>query len=184
MVQDILILAKMLEEKLRNYNTLMKHLNPILTLIGSAVEATRVGYGNELDLTVEFEGFITPPFQVTDKDPFHLTASQKVPLWMAKYIDKDNKFIYALFMGDFLEAVNSCIGEIFQEKRNPKKLSRTTTNEDYESYRLKCKECKSILKEKTSCLFQQCKTCVVTVSQTKMGVCLQGRDSPSFNNYS
>jgi hypothetical protein len=64
MVQDLLTIAQILENKLRNYNALLKHLKPVFKLIGSAIEGTRVGYGNELDLTVEFEGFAMTPFQV------------------------------------------------------------------------------------------------------------------------
>jgi hypothetical protein len=41
-----------------------------------------VGYGNELDLTVEFLGkeeLEEPPFKVDVGDPFHLNATEHVP---------------------------------------------------------------------------------------------------------
>jgi hypothetical protein len=75
-------------------------------------------------------------------------------------------------MSDFLEAVNACLSEIFLEKKNPRNLTRGTTNEEFDSNRLKCQECRKN-KEKATSLFEQCKKCAVTVSQTKMGVCLQ-----------
>jgi hypothetical protein len=175
LVQDLLTFAKTLQGELRSCNSLLQNLHPALTLIGSVAEATRVGIGNELDLTVEFKGFKqSPPFQVVDGDHFHLTAvTENVPDWMRKYFDKSDKFIYILFMVDFLDAVSFCIDKMYREKKVPEKLLRGTTNKDFASDRHKCKECGGRKAEEKITLFQQCEKCVVTVSQTKMGGCLQ-----------
>jgi hypothetical protein len=69
-------------------------------------------------------------------------------------------------MAMFLDAINSCIKRIFFNLENPLKLKRGTSNQDYDG--LKCQECK-----RKRANFKQCEKCVVTVSQTKMGVCLQ-----------
>jgi hypothetical protein len=108
MVQDLLALAKMLQYELRQPNSLMEKFLPTFTLIGSVAEGTRIGIANELDLTVEFEGFEKPPFQVLDGDT------------------------------------------------------------------LKCQKCRKNRAERKSVQpFEQCEKCVVTISQTKMGACLQ-----------
>jgi hypothetical protein len=168
MVQDLLTMMKILEEKMRNYpGPLMGYLRPSFKLIGSVVEGTRVGLGNEIDLTVTMQGLTElkrAPFEVVDKDPFHITATAHVPHWMKVYIDEQNKFLYGQFMSDFLVSVNACLAEIFRENKNPRSLTRGTTNNEWESDKLKCKECKKN---------KQCENCVLTVSQTKMGVCLQ-----------
>jgi hypothetical protein len=176
MVQDQMKLIKLLEEKLRNYNSpLMKYLQPSFKLIGSAAEATRILHGNELDLTVEFEGLTkleSPPFQVLDGDPFFLTATDLVPHWLEDYIGHQNEFLYGQFMADFLEAIDACLCAIFNENMNPESLTRGRTNKEFDSKSLNCQECNGN-KEKALTLFKQCKKCAVTVSQTKMGVCLQ-----------
>jgi hypothetical protein len=152
----------------------MEKFLPTFTLIGSVAEGTRIGIANELDLTVEFEGFEKPPFQVLDGDPFHLTATGNVPEWMNKYFDKSCKFMYHQFMLDFLDAVHACIEKIFKIGKNPINLKRGTTNLEYVSDELRCQKCR---KNRAECKslqpFEQCEKCVVTISQTKMGACLQ-----------
>jgi hypothetical protein len=76
MVHDLLLFAKMLQYELRQPTSIMNTFCPTFTLIGSVVVGTRIGIANELDFTVEFEGFDKPPFQVVDGDPFNLSASK------------------------------------------------------------------------------------------------------------
>jgi hypothetical protein len=170
-VQDLLKFAKTLEAKLNHRNALMKQLKPTFTLIGSVAEGTRIGLGNELDLTVEFEGMDEESFQIVESDPYHLTAAENVPAWMKKYVNDNEKFVHPAFMCDFLEAVDYCTNTIFLDLKNPLKLKRGTSNYAFNSQRSKCKECKQ--RTQSQSLFYQCPNCVVTVSQTKMGVCLQ-----------
>jgi hypothetical protein len=79
MVQDLLEFAKALQIKLSEENDLMRNLKPMLNLIGSIAEDTRIVLANELDITVEFEGFEEAPFRVVEGDPFHLTVTENAP---------------------------------------------------------------------------------------------------------
>jgi hypothetical protein len=173
-VQDLLAFAKILQCQLEQHNFLMKKLKPSFTLIGSVAEGSRVGFANELDLTVEFEGFKDALFRVPNGDPFNLTATEHAPDWMKKYFGRNGKFLYHQFILDFLHATNSCIRSIFNRRENPARLTRGTTNEKFNSDSLECKDCKEKKNQNNPVsLFEQCEKCVVTVSQTKMGVCLQ-----------
>jgi hypothetical protein len=67
MVQDLLRFAKTLQHKLRQHNSIMRKLRPSFTLIGSVAKGTRKGIGNELDLTVELEGFKSRLFKCMTK---------------------------------------------------------------------------------------------------------------------
>jgi hypothetical protein len=58
-------------------------------------------------------------------------------------------------------------------QRNPKRLIRRTANAKYNSPLLNCTDCKKRKEKETSKLFKQCKSCIVTVSQTKVGIVLQ-----------
>jgi hypothetical protein len=170
-VQDLLMFSKTLEAQLNHQNELMKLLKPTFTLIGSVAEETRIGVGNELDLTIEFGGMEEDSFQVVEGDPYHLTATKKIPAWMEKYVDENDKFIHHALIYDFLKAVDCCINKIFFHLKNPVRLKRGTSNYVFNSGRLKCKECMD--QTLSAKLFNQCPNGVVTVSQTKMGVCLQ-----------
>jgi hypothetical protein len=120
--------AMSLDEEFKN-NPFMILLNPVLTLMGSVMEGTRIGIGNEADFMMTFLGFKEPPFKVNENDPFHLIASDNVPDWMETYFDQDQQFILHKFMKDLLNAVSSCIDKIFQYELNPPSLFRKTSNE-------------------------------------------------------
>ncbi len=52
----------------------MRTLAPRFTLTGSIEERTRIGLANEVDVSLEFDGWRKdrPPFEVRTGDPFHL----------------------------------------------------------------------------------------------------------------
>ena len=56
------------------------NLCPEFNVVGSAAEGTRIGLGNEVDLTLTFAKWKTgaAPFAVRDDDAFHL---YKVGIW-------------------------------------------------------------------------------------------------------
>jgi hypothetical protein len=164
--------AMSLDEEFKN-NPFMILLNPVLTLMGSVMEGTRIGIGNEADFMMTFLGFKEPPFKVNENDPFHLIASDNVPDWMETYFDQDQQFILHKFMKDLLNAVSSCIDKIFQYELNPPSLFRKTSNDEFNNDQLKCTDCKNRRQQEHKTLFKQCKHCVVTVSQTKIGIGLQ-----------
>jgi hypothetical protein len=150
------------------------NLCPTFTLMGSVPEGTRIGIGNEMDIMMEFGGFDAPPFKVKEGDPFHLYATDHIPEWMKRFLDQQGRFIFHLFMRALLDAVSLGIDKIFKQKRNPKRLIIKTTNEDFNSDRLDCNDCKRRKKEEErSTLFKQCDSCIVAVSQTKVGIGLQ-----------
>ena len=108
-------------------------------------------------------------------DLYNYTRSDSCPEWMSRYFDTQGKFDFHLFMSDLLEGIDTAVQEVFRERsfiKNQGYLSRVTPNIKY-SHK-KCPNCtlaNSTLRE--SQLFQQCTSCKVTTSQTKMGACLQ-----------
>ena len=58
MVMDLLRMAQQLEKELPRVNQIMAFLKPKFTLVGSAAEGTRIGLGNEIDLTMRFQGWM------------------------------------------------------------------------------------------------------------------------------
>jgi hypothetical protein len=180
MVQDLISVAKYLMDGLRSH-PILGMLLPILTLMGSIVEGTRIGDGNETDLMLEFEVFkknpftklYKPPFKVEDEDPFHLQGTKDIPNWMKeRYLDDQGRFIFHKFMKDLLDAVSSCLDKMYTEGRNPKSLLRKTSNKDFK--KKICEDCKKIREAtKFNTLLKQCKSCIVSVSQTKVGLGLQ-----------
>jgi hypothetical protein len=131
-----------LSEEFKN-DPLMMLLNPVLTLMGSVMEGTRIGIGNEVDFMISFSGFEDPPFKVDEDNPFNLKASLNVPDWMKTYFDQDQQFILHKFMKDLLNAISSCIDKVFQYKMNPPSLFRKTSNEQFNNVQLKCTGCKN-----------------------------------------
>ena len=65
------------------------------------------------------------------------------------------------------------IERIFSEGRNPNRLERITANAKFNSENVYCAECNERRRKAKQDLFEQCPKCAVTVSQTKIGVCLQ-----------
>jgi hypothetical protein len=173
MVRDLISFAKCLQAELWKYE-LIKMLKPIFTLMGSVPEGTRIGLGNDTDIMMEFGGFgKQPPFHVVEDDPFHLYATDDIPTWMEKYLDEKKIFLFYKFMRDLLDIVSACIEVIFKEKRNPENLLRKTTNSEFNGDLLKCEDCKKRKDADLTSIFKQCKHCMVTVSQTKIGIGLQ-----------
>jgi hypothetical protein len=76
-------------------------------------------------------------------------------------------------MSPVMVAVSSCIENIFQDGGNPRNLKRGTSNQIYDNEGHKCEMCEKEQSQEIVLPFEQCKHSVVTVSQTKMGVCLQ-----------
>ena len=168
MIHDLVDLAKDLESEMAT--STMALMRPRFVLVGSVAEGTRIGLGNELDLTVTFDGWDDdrPPFKVDPKDPFHLRATDYTPDWMWSFFDSEGRFHFNKFLAGFLGAIDSSIAAIFDSKRCPKMLRRVTRNEDLPN---SCSDCMPSYIQ--SDLFIQCASCAVTVSQTKMGACLQ-----------
>ena len=103
--------------------------------------------------------------------------SDSCPEWMLRYFDAEGKFDFHLFMSDLLKGIDTAVQYLFREKtyiKNTGQLSRVTPNTKY-SHK-KCYNCtfeNSTLKE--SQLFKQCKFCILSTCQTKMGACVQLR---------
>ena len=82
-------------------------VNPRFVLVGSVAEGTRIGLGNELDLTVTFDGWDDdqPPFKVDPGDPFHLKATDFIPEWMGPFFDAEGRFHFNKFLAEFFGAL-------------------------------------------------------------------------------
>ena len=71
--------AKLLQERLRETTHLMTLLKPTLTLVGSIAEGTRIGFSNELDIMVNFDGWNEqPPFTVDEESAPLLRKSRRL----------------------------------------------------------------------------------------------------------
>ena len=103
------------------------------------------------------------------KDAYHLYKSKDCPKWMDNYFHWDGQFILDKFTYDVCQAVDNCINIIFTEKQNPNRLIRVKSNQAYSNSQ--CEQCKSESNNKA--WPAQCVGCVVCVSRTKMGICLQ-----------
>ena len=69
---DLFNFAKKLETVLCRVSILMRKLRPSFTLVGSVPEHTRIGIANELDITIDFLGWIGKvPFK-TVNDAYNL----------------------------------------------------------------------------------------------------------------
>ena len=111
MIHDLVRLAKLLESELAIASSTMALLRPRFVLVGSVAEGTRIGLGNELDLTVTFDGWDgdRPPFKVDPGDPFHLRATESPPDWMGPFFDADGRFHFNKFLAEFLGALQGYI---------------------------------------------------------------------------
>ena len=118
---------------------------------------------------VEFNGWGEPPFEIVDNDPFHLYATNVAPDWMRPYFEKEGCFLLTNFSSDLLISIDRAVTSIFEEGRNPKKIEQVTPNCHYQSQN--CKACHQ--RNKGATLIKLSDKCVVTVCQTKIGICLQ-----------
>jgi hypothetical protein len=177
-IQDLLLLAKNEETELRK-DPIMKDLKPIFKLLGSIPEATCITLANELDISIDFEGFSKddPPFQVEDDDPFHLTLTKSAPEWLRnRYVMAGilvNKFDIIKFLYDLFRAVELSIAKVFEGKDKPFRLKIKTTNKEFISKTFNCEQCKDLNRERKDPRYKQCMNCMVAVSQSKIGICLQ-----------
>ena len=72
----------------------MENLKPEFTLVGSVAEGTRIGLGNELDITMKFLAWEKCPFMKVGDSAFHLLCSRdKAPEWLLRYIQNRVIFI-------------------------------------------------------------------------------------------
>lgn len=103
---------------------------------------------------------------------FLSVRSEQCPEWMTSYFDAMGKFEYHRFMSDLLEAIDKATEAIFgggQAIKNSGYLTRITTNKNYS-----CKKCRRLNSgARKPSLFTQCRDCIVAISQTKMGACVQ-----------
>ena len=72
MIHDLVTFAKVLEVSLKKGSEMMQLLKPRFTLVGSIPEGTRIGIGNELDITIDFDGWKDNPPLVAGIHPVHL----------------------------------------------------------------------------------------------------------------
>ena len=174
MIHSLVSLCKSLEATLSTTSELMAKLRPKFSLVGSVSEGTRLGLANELDLTVNFHGWPEGCFCVED-GPFALTKTEATPEWMADHLDSAGCFLYNKFKHDFLKAVEKAWGELeMPGSETSDRLRLVTTNEEFRDGKTRCStDCSRRLENCQKGLFQQCKYCAVTVSQTKVGPCLQ-----------
>lgn len=168
--RDLINISKQLEEQLLSASEMMKNLQPRFVLVGSVPEGSRIGLGNEIDLTIQFmEWESSPPFKIRG-DAFHLHKSDCCPNWMDIYFDFEGHFVLDDFMYDVCESVLESIGTIYANGRNPHRLKMREYGEDMDNT---CDACNSLNLGEDSSWFLQCPHCVICVSRTKMGVCLQ-----------
>ena len=176
MVGDLLCLAKELEAELSNSSPLMRSLKPKFTLVGSVAEGTRIGLGSELDLTMRFIGLDfqhLPPFCIQEKDPFHIYKGDKELEDLEGYFDGEGKFQLGIFKEDLSMIVESSLFNIFTSGRNPQRLRINPNNHRTIGNIVgwHCKDCSTLYKENWVNI--QCENCLLAVSKTKLGLCLQ-----------
>ena len=77
MIHDLVNFARDLEVALENASEIMELLKPRFSMVGSVPEGTRIGIGNELDITIEFEGWNDNPPLVAGIDAVHVRREDK-----------------------------------------------------------------------------------------------------------
>ena len=121
-------ITQALQEELVKDNSLMQKLDPKFVLVGSTQEGSRIGVGNEMDLSMHFIGW-GKPFKVCE-DAFHLHKSEECPDLMSKYFDHGH-FLFDLFMDTICRAIEEGLEAIFTSAQNPENLFRVLTNDEY-----------------------------------------------------
>ena len=87
-------------------------------MVGSVAEGTRIGLGNELDLTLTFQAWRGEaiPFAVRDDDAFHLYKhSADTQQTMSEYFDESGRFLLLKFKLQLLAAVEGAVEELFRD---------------------------------------------------------------------
>ena len=148
----------------------MPELQPQLILVGSVAEGTRLWLANEMDLMLRFNHPATM-FAIRDNDPFHifLNESTRPPSGLQPYFNSKGEFLLAYFMQDLLNSVDTAVDGLFKNEQNPPSLERLPWQPRA------CPACGPRLKraKRDKRIFQHCKHCAPTVTQTKVGICLQ-----------
>ena len=79
-IHDLVAFAKLLEVALGKASEIMELLKPTFTLVGSIPEGTRIGIANELDITINFEGWRDNPPLLANIDGVHLFREGTHPI--------------------------------------------------------------------------------------------------------
>ena len=169
MINTLINFCQNLEVELQKSSGTMKSLKPKFEIVGSIAEGTRLGLANELDLTMSFDGWSEGTFCVQN-DPYFLRKTEETPCWMDTYFDSTGCFLFHLFKYDLLKDIEKAAMRI----KLPPHLRFVTTNKNFLKGLTKCKDdCSQRLKDHAKGMFKQCKLCAVTISQTKVGACIQ-----------
>ena len=142
MIHDLVRFVRELEAALGKTSDVMQLLQPKFSLVGSIPEGTRIGLGNELDVTIDFDGWRDSPPFVAGVDANHLIRSASCPEWMSCFFDAKGCFDFHSFMFTLLEGIDTAVQDLFHGEStivNEGKLSMITPNEEYVSR--KCKKC-------------------------------------------
>ena len=101
-------------------------------------------------------------------------AVTRWPAWISqRYFRGGVIFLYKTFKEDLLLALDRAVEAIYVSGQNPESLRRVTRNSHYYPDHIKsCSECTK-RQSRRDRLMEQCVNSVVTVSQTKIGACLQ-----------
>ena len=155
----------MLEARLQKE---LPKLQPLFRLVGSVVEGTRLGNATEIDVIMSFGGWVAHlPFLKIDK--WNLVRTGQVPGWMEKYFAADGgAFVFHKFKWDLLRAVSDALDSMFKSGENPPRLRCVTSNAEYRQ-----KAQKNLKQRNSLAAMVQDPLSAVTVSQTKIGLCLQ-----------
>ena len=111
-------------------------------------------------------------FRIINGDANHLYGVDNCPRSLVKYLDRRRRFVLRDFLDDLLERIDTTVEKLFGERMNPPQLERVTPNRVLRNGTPPCAKCSANLAESNR-LFKQCSKCAYTVSQTKVGICLQ-----------
>lgn len=185
-IGDLLATCKLLQEGLKASSAVMQSLDPEFVLIGSTMEGTRIGSGDEVDLTIKFRGLYSCPFTVSQDDPLHLRVVRSHPRCscfpsgcnhrphhiLEEYLDRDGVLEYPRFLRFLLESVSSTLATIEAQGKLPSRIRIKQHNNKYSP----CKMCLEVSRERAKFAHYpvvQCVDCLVACSMTKIGPCLQ-----------
>ena len=173
MSEDLLNLYHTLEREMK---VALREYDPEFQMSGSMIEGTRLGLANELDIGLIFNALKkrNVAFKV-DRDPFMLRKADTAPIFMEEYFNARHEFDYHSFKLFLLNKFSSIIKDIFQngKLKGSNRLICVTTNDAWEKGETKCGgKCKQDMKSDPT-KSEQCTQCVVSVSQTKIGLALQ-----------
>ena len=152
----------------------MAKLKPRFFLIGSVAEGTRLEYGSEVDVTVQFQSSLHE--FTLGADATELICNPRDTTLLKKFLKKGNIFDYPKFLLSFLDAIENALFKIQTEKKIPS-LSNFVLND------VSNDSCQN--EQKLDTLYQPTKhtsSCLHTVSHTKLGPCLLFQWKPENSN--